>query len=98
MPLRTSFDGPASITKEQDIIDEAFDYFRVNVLFSSYEIKSGADVVLIYLLVMIGHLFKITDNEYDFCQNAERPMRQRKREFWNLTTRRCSCQKMLDSL
>lgn len=64
MPLRTNFNGPASQTKEKDIIDEAYDLFRVNVLFKNYDIKGSADPVLIYLLVCLTHCFKLTENEY----------------------------------
>jgi len=32
-----------------DIIDETLDYFKANVLFRSFEVKGGADRVLIYL-------------------------------------------------
>lgn len=38
--------------------------FRINVLFKNFEIKGPADKVLIYLLVLLSHLFKVTDNMY----------------------------------
>lgn len=60
MPLRTSTTGPAPITKERDIIDEAFDLFRVNVLFKNFEIKGPADPVLMYLMVCLTQCFKLT--------------------------------------
>lgn len=64
LPLRTQTNGPAPITKERDIIDEAIEFFRANVLFKSFDIKGPADCVLVYLLVCLSHCFKITENEY----------------------------------
>lgn len=36
-----------------DIVDEAVDYFRANVLFRSFEVKGPADRVLVYLTLFI---------------------------------------------
>lgn len=47
-----------------DIIDEAFAFFRVNVLFKNYELKGPADKVLVYLFVLLSHMFKSTENMY----------------------------------
>ena len=47
-----------------DIIDEALLYFRVNVLFKNFEIKGPGDKVLVYLFVLISHIFKTLDQMY----------------------------------
>jgi len=44
---------------EQDIIDEAIQYFRANVLFRNFEIKGGADLLLIYLTVYITKCLQV---------------------------------------
>ena len=36
-----------------DIVDEAVVFFRANVMFKSFEVKGGADRVLIYLTMFI---------------------------------------------
>ncbi len=43
----------APLTDEIDVVDEAIDFFRANVLFKSFEIKGGADRVLVYLTLFI---------------------------------------------
>ena len=48
----------------EDIIDEAFKVFRINVLFKNFEIRCPGDKVLVYLLVLISHLFKSTEPLY----------------------------------
>lgn len=61
IPFKTKIDGPANVNyqfKNLDIIDEAFMYFRVNVLFKNFEIQGPGDKVLVYLFVFISHLFK----------------------------------------
>ncbi|XP_035218288.1 actin-related protein 2/3 complex subunit 3-like isoform X2 [Stegodyphus dumicola] len=59
LPLRTQFRGPAPRTDaEQDIIDEAIYFFKANVFFRTYEIKSEADRVLIYLTLYITECLK----------------------------------------
>lgn len=59
LPLRTQFRGPApSSDLEQDIIDEAIYYFKANVFFRTYEIKSEADRVLIYIILYITECLK----------------------------------------
>ena len=40
-------------TDEADIVDEAIDYFRANVLFRSFEMQGAADRVLAYLTLYI---------------------------------------------
>ena len=56
-----SFRGPAPclpVTEEADIIDEALYYFKANVFFRTYEIKSESDRVLIYLTLYITECLK----------------------------------------
>jgi actin related protein 2/3 complex subunit 3 len=43
---------------EEDIIDEAIDLYRANVMFRSFEVESNADRVLCYLTVYIGELIR----------------------------------------
>lgn len=67
IPFKSKLDGPGNQLSQvvgEDIIDEAFKVFRVNVLFKNYEIKGPGDKILIYLLVLMSHLFKITDNMF----------------------------------
>uniref|UniRef100_T1J657 Actin-related protein 2/3 complex subunit 3 n=1 Tax=Strigamia maritima TaxID=126957 RepID=T1J657_STRMM len=59
LPLKTQFRGPAPReTGETDIIDEALLFFKANVFFRTYEIKSEADRVLIYLTLYITECLK----------------------------------------
>ncbi|CAD0204491.1 unnamed protein product [Chrysodeixis includens] len=60
LPIRTTFRGPAPTSPkiELDIIDEALNYFKANVFFRFYEIKSDADRVLIYLTLYISECLK----------------------------------------
>jgi len=64
IPFKTKIDGPANQAFQaingEDIIDEAFKYFRVNVLFKNFEIKGPGDKILIYVFVLISHLFRNT--------------------------------------
>ncbi len=64
LPFKTKTDGPASsnmLPKDKpDIIDEAFQLFRVNVLFKDFPIEGPADKVLVYLIVLIGFMLKST--------------------------------------
>ncbi|KAF8358955.1 arx-5 [Pristionchus pacificus] len=53
LPLRTNFKGPAARVNEEDIIDEALMYFKPNIFFREFEIKSPADRTLIYLTFYI---------------------------------------------
>ena len=41
------------LVAEMDVIDEALHYFKANVFFRTYEIKSDADRVLIYVTLYI---------------------------------------------
>ncbi|XP_003747565.1 actin-related protein 2/3 complex subunit 3 [Galendromus occidentalis] len=60
LPLKTQYKGPAPKpqTDETDVIDEAINYFRANVFFRNYEIKSEADRVLIYVTLYITDCLK----------------------------------------
>ncbi|CAI2382608.1 unnamed protein product [Moneuplotes crassus] len=46
LPIKTDAEG-------EDIIDEALTYFRANIYFQNFEIKSNADRTLIFLTVLI---------------------------------------------
>lgn len=59
LPLRTTFKGPApKDTSDFDIIDEAIYYFKANIFFRNYEIKSEADRTLIYITLFISECLK----------------------------------------
>ncbi|PVD31227.1 hypothetical protein C0Q70_06639 [Pomacea canaliculata] len=60
LPLKTSYKGPAPRTGSDadDIIDEAIYYFKANIFFRSYEIKSEADRTLIYITLYISECLK----------------------------------------
>ncbi|XP_037567244.1 actin-related protein 2/3 complex subunit 3-B isoform X1 [Dermacentor silvarum] len=59
LPIKSQYRGPApKSTDETDIIDEALYYFKANVFFRTYEIKSEADRVLIYLTLYISECLK----------------------------------------
>merc|ERR1711990_1423096 len=61
LPIKTANRGPAPclpVTEEADIIDEALYYFKANVFFRTYEIKSESDRVLIYLTLYITECLK----------------------------------------
>lgn len=69
LPFRTKIRGPAppplSVTSspdELDIIDEALDLFRANSLFRNFEIKGGADRLLIYFILFISQCLTILAN------------------------------------
>ena len=61
LPIKTTNRGPAAClpaSEEADIIDEALYYFKANVFFRTYEIKSESDRVLIYLTLYITECLK----------------------------------------
>ena len=61
LPIKTTSRGPAAClpaSDEADIIDEALYYFKANVFFRTYEIKSESDRVLIYLTLYITECLK----------------------------------------
>ncbi|PAA62009.1 hypothetical protein BOX15_Mlig006309g1 [Macrostomum lignano] len=74
LPLRTKFRGPApqEASLEKDIIDEALFYFKANVFFKNYEIKSEADRVLIYLTLYILDVLKKVHR----CQNKNQAAKE----------------------
>ncbi|XP_067936052.1 actin-related protein 2/3 complex subunit 3-A-like [Watersipora subatra] len=59
-PLRTQFNGPAAKTRDEkpDAIDEALHFFKANIFFKNYEIKSEADRTLIYITLYISECLK----------------------------------------
>ncbi|XP_026473863.1 actin-related protein 2/3 complex subunit 3 [Ctenocephalides felis] len=59
LPLRTQCRGPAPVTNaEHDIIDDAIYYFKANVFFRTYEIKSDVDRIFIYITLYITECLK----------------------------------------
>ena len=59
LPLKTQFRGPAAKEMgESDVLDEALYYFKANVFFRTYEVKSEADRLLIYLTLYITECLK----------------------------------------
>ncbi|KAJ7546847.1 hypothetical protein O6H91_08G056900 [Diphasiastrum complanatum] len=60
LPLRSHIRGPAPQANagQIDIIDEAINFFRANVLFRKFEVKSAADKLLIYLTLYINMALK----------------------------------------
>lgn len=59
LPINTKYRGPAPPGDgSPDIIDETLNYFKANVFFKNYEIKSPADRTLIYLTLYITECLK----------------------------------------
>lgn len=61
LPIKTTNRGPAPClppSDTADIIDEALYYFKANVFFRTYEIKSESDRVLIYLTLYVTECLK----------------------------------------
>ncbi|XP_055302459.1 actin-related protein 2/3 complex subunit 3 [Sitodiplosis mosellana] len=58
LPIRTQTRGPAPIINGEDIIDETIYYFKANIFFRTYEIKSGIDRVMIYITLYITECLK----------------------------------------
>ncbi|XP_037950624.1 actin-related protein 2/3 complex subunit 3 [Teleopsis dalmanni] len=59
LPIRTQCRGPAPCSNiENDIIDESLYFFKANVFFRTYEIKSEVDRVLIYITLYITECLK----------------------------------------
>jgi len=56
-PLKTKFKGPAPpcAADQEDIVDEAINYFKANVLFRNFEVKGAADRVLVYLTLYVSY-------------------------------------------
>ncbi len=57
LPIKTTARGPAPPAKadEKDIIDEAIETFKANVMFRNFEIKGSGDRVLCYLTLYVTH-------------------------------------------
>jgi actin related protein 2/3 complex, subunit 3 len=45
--------------EELDIIDEALAYFKANIFFKNFEIKSDADRTLIYITLYISECLRV---------------------------------------
>ncbi|EDV46456.2 uncharacterized protein Dere_GG18204 [Drosophila erecta] len=59
LPLRTKVPGPApNVDIPNDIIDESLYYWKSNIFFSTYEVKSEVDRVLIYITLYITECLK----------------------------------------
>ena len=59
LPLNTKFKGPAPPGNgAADIIEETLQYFKANVFFKNYEIKTPADRILIYLTLYVTECLK----------------------------------------
>ncbi|RAL50143.1 unnamed protein product [Cuscuta campestris] len=60
LPLKSHIKGPAPVSEQDstDIIDEAITFFRANVFFKNFDIKSSADKLLIYLTLYINVALK----------------------------------------
>ncbi|XP_067137507.1 actin-related protein 2/3 complex subunit 3 [Centruroides vittatus] len=72
LPIRTQFRGPApKETGDLDIIEEALYFFKANVFFRTYEIKSEADRVLIYLTLYITECLKRLQKCSNKAQGAQ---------------------------
>ncbi|XP_073043253.1 actin-related protein 2/3 complex subunit 3-like isoform X2 [Primulina eburnea] len=60
LPLKSHIKGPAPVSEldSTDIVDEAITFFRANVFFRNFEIKSSADKLLIYLTFYVNIALK----------------------------------------
>jgi len=59
LPLNTKYKGPAPPGDgNPDIVDETLQYFKANVFFKNYEIKSPADRTLIYCTLYVTECLK----------------------------------------
>lgn len=63
LPIKTRSRGPAPPAPEgqEDIVDEIIALFRANVLFTNFEIKGGADRVLVYGTLFVHLCLKKLD-------------------------------------
>ncbi|XP_018580247.1 actin-related protein 2/3 complex subunit 3 [Anoplophora glabripennis] len=75
LPFKTQFRGPAPPQfNDQDIIDETLYYFKANVFFRTYEIKSEADRLLIYITLYITECLK----KLQRCNNKNQALNEMK--------------------
>ncbi|XP_031481134.1 actin-related protein 2/3 complex subunit 3 [Nymphaea colorata] len=60
LPLKSHIKGPAPVSDQGalDIVDEAITFFRANVFFRNFDVKSSADKLLIYLTLYINIALK----------------------------------------
>ncbi|KAH9623618.1 hypothetical protein KSS87_008593 [Heliosperma pusillum] len=60
LPLKSHIKGPAPVSDQgsADIVDETITFFRANVFFRNFDIKSSADKLLIYLTYYINVALK----------------------------------------
>ncbi|XP_017005361.2 actin-related protein 2/3 complex subunit 3 [Drosophila takahashii] len=59
LPLRTQIRGPApNVDIPNDIIDESLYFWKSNIFFRTYEVKSEVDRVLIYITLYITECLK----------------------------------------
>ncbi|KAH8275843.1 hypothetical protein KR018_005412, partial [Drosophila ironensis] len=60
LQLRTQVRGPAPIAMDvdNDIVDESLYYYKSNIFFRTYEVKSEVDRVLIYVTLYITECLK----------------------------------------
>ncbi|KAL8037449.1 hypothetical protein ABFX02_11G041000 [Erythranthe guttata] len=60
LPLKSHIKGPAPVSEQDiaDIVDEAITFFRANVFFRNFDVKSSADKLLIYLTFYINIALK----------------------------------------
>ncbi|PKU69047.1 Actin-related protein 2/3 complex subunit 3 [Dendrobium catenatum] len=60
LPLKTHIKGPAPVSDQDkiDIVDESISFFRANVFFRNFDIRSSADKLLIYLTFYINLALK----------------------------------------
>jgi actin related protein 2/3 complex subunit 3 len=50
--------GPAPPTNDKDIIDEAVEYFRANILYRTFDSEGPADLTLCYLVVLMSEIIR----------------------------------------
>merc|ERR1712241_674218 len=57
LPLRqaskASLRGPAPVTEDEDIVDQTIKLFKANILFTSFDMETDVDRVLVYLTFYI---------------------------------------------
>ncbi|KAL6189522.1 hypothetical protein ACLB2K_040910 [Fragaria x ananassa] len=60
LPLKSHIKGHAPVSEKDrtDIVDEAITFFRANVFFRNFDIKSSANKLLIYLTFYINVALK----------------------------------------
>ena len=61
-PIKTKFGGPAQVlpeSEEEDIIDEAIGYFRVQCLFKNFKVEGPADLLMIYMTCFIQKCLEV---------------------------------------